>query len=524
MSRRQFTATTSFAAAAVVAGGARRVLGANDRVVLASIGIRGQGDSLKQGFAKLPGVEIKTLCDIDENLFAQPGERPRAEGRRDLQARLPEGPAAGLRRQGHRRRHRRDPEPLARPRHDLGAAGGQARVRREAGLPHGLGRPQDGRGGAALREGRAGRHDEPQPPRGPPGDPVPPRGRDRQGLHGARPVLQVAPGDREVPRRPHHRRQAAPPERRGGPRARGRVGRGVPREGGLRPVARPGARRGRSTATASTTTGTGTGPTATATPATRARTSSTSPAGASNKNEHPVKLSSTGGYFGPPASQETPDTHTTLFEYADGTLFEFATRGAVHERRGHAAHRQPLLRDEGLGLDRRRRPQVAELLRPQEREGPGLRGPAGAGRQRPERPHEPGVVALRELRRRHPRERPEEAHLRHRGGPPVGLARAPGEHRLPGRPAAEVRREDGDVRGRRRGRRAPHAPVPRAVRHPGQGVVSPRDPSEDVRVPASSDRTAVPRDLRIGGLHRREPARDVARLVDGAARRRDPRL
>ena len=70
MSRRQFTATTSFAAAAVVAGGASRVLGANDRVVLASIGIRGQGNALKRGFAKLPGVEIKTLCDVDENLFA----------------------------------------------------------------------------------------------------------------------------------------------------------------------------------------------------------------------------------------------------------------------------------------------------------------------------------------------------------------------------------------------------------------------------------------------------------------------
>ena len=46
-----------------------------------------------------------------------------------------------------------------------------------------------------------------------------------------------------------------------------------------------------------------------------------------NKNEHPVKLSSIGGYFGPPASQETPDTHTSIFEYADGTIFEFATRG-----------------------------------------------------------------------------------------------------------------------------------------------------------------------------------------------------
>jgi len=69
ISRRRFTAT-SLAAAAVVAGDARRVLGANERVVLASIGIRGQGNALKRGFAKLPDVEIKTLCDIDENLFA----------------------------------------------------------------------------------------------------------------------------------------------------------------------------------------------------------------------------------------------------------------------------------------------------------------------------------------------------------------------------------------------------------------------------------------------------------------------
>src|SRR5262249_56087536 len=46
-----------------------RVLGANDRVVLASVGIRGQGNALKRGFARLKNVEIKTLCDIDANLF-----------------------------------------------------------------------------------------------------------------------------------------------------------------------------------------------------------------------------------------------------------------------------------------------------------------------------------------------------------------------------------------------------------------------------------------------------------------------
>jgi predicted dehydrogenase len=46
-----------------------------------------------------------------------------------------------------------------------------------------------------------------------------------------------------------------------------------------------------------------------------------------NKNEHPVRIASTGGYFGPPSSQETPDVHTSFFEYADGTVLEFATRG-----------------------------------------------------------------------------------------------------------------------------------------------------------------------------------------------------
>jgi predicted dehydrogenase len=45
------------------------------------------------------------------------------------------------------------------------------------------------------------------------------------------------------------------------------------------------------------------------------------------KQEHPVKVSSMGGYFGPESSQETPDTQTALFEYSDGTILEFGTRG-----------------------------------------------------------------------------------------------------------------------------------------------------------------------------------------------------
>jgi predicted dehydrogenase len=47
-----------------------RVPGANDRVVVASIGIRGQGNALKRGFARLANVEVKTLCDVDANLAA----------------------------------------------------------------------------------------------------------------------------------------------------------------------------------------------------------------------------------------------------------------------------------------------------------------------------------------------------------------------------------------------------------------------------------------------------------------------
>jgi predicted dehydrogenase len=72
--RRDFVKTSMLGAAGLtLAGGARaqsRVAGANDRVVVAVIGIRGQGNALKRGFARLGGVEVKTLCDVDENLFA----------------------------------------------------------------------------------------------------------------------------------------------------------------------------------------------------------------------------------------------------------------------------------------------------------------------------------------------------------------------------------------------------------------------------------------------------------------------
>ena len=49
-----------------------------------------------------------------------------------------------------------------------------------------------------------------------------------------------------------------------------------------------------------------------------------------NKNVHPVKVQSMGGIFGiapHECSQETPNTQTSIFEYADGKILEFETRG-----------------------------------------------------------------------------------------------------------------------------------------------------------------------------------------------------
>ena len=49
-----------------------------------------------------------------------------------------------------------------------------------------------------------------------------------------------------------------------------------------------------------------------------------------NKNEHPVSIYSTGGIYGidpKECAQETPNTQTSLFTYSDGKVLEFETRG-----------------------------------------------------------------------------------------------------------------------------------------------------------------------------------------------------
>jgi len=50
--------------------------------------------------------------------------------------------------------------------------------------------------------------------------------------------------------------------------------------------------------------------------------------------EYPVKVKSVGGYYVYDSTQETPNTQTTLLEYADGKVLEFSTRGLATNEEG----------------------------------------------------------------------------------------------------------------------------------------------------------------------------------------------
>jgi len=93
VSRRDFLKSGARTAAGLAAAGTamsavnpRRVLGANDRINIAVIGIRSRGLAHAKAFAAIPDVEVTTLCDVDENLFKErldtveeiQGKRPKA--------------------------------------------------------------------------------------------------------------------------------------------------------------------------------------------------------------------------------------------------------------------------------------------------------------------------------------------------------------------------------------------------------------------------------------------------------------
>ena len=446
VSRREFGTRVGAAAAGLALGGdffspygsrRRRTSAAASSAptiasLTASIGIRGQGNALKRGFARLKNVEIKTLCDIDANLAPERINDARLQGRRHLQARLRPGSAPRARRQGHRRRRHRDAEPLARARHDLGAAGRQARLRREALVAHRVGRPQDGRGGGALQQDRAGRHDEPQPAGGARRDQVHPRGRPRQGLHGARPLLQAAPGDRQISRRADGARREVRADRDGDdviePTYDEQYLSKVDYDLWLGPAPKRPFNRNRFHYNWHWHWDYGNGDTGNQGP----HQFDIARWGL-QQQEHPVKIRSVGGYFGAESSQETPDTQTTLYEYADGKVIEFGTRGGFTNDEGSVKIGNLFYGSKGwLWIEETGR--LAVVLRAEERERALAPKRRRRRRQRADRPDDDRVAALPELHRRDPRRRSEGADLRRARGAPVVDAAAPRQHLLPRRP------------------------------------------------------------------------------------------
>jgi predicted dehydrogenase len=81
-SRREFIDSSAKTAATLAAVGAvtnsfaqgktkLNQKGANDRINVAVVGIRSRGMNHCEEWTKIPGVQVHTLCDVDENLFAE---------------------------------------------------------------------------------------------------------------------------------------------------------------------------------------------------------------------------------------------------------------------------------------------------------------------------------------------------------------------------------------------------------------------------------------------------------------------
>lgn len=74
MNRRKFIKTSSFATASIGSasllwGNSHRWKGANDRINVAVIGIRGMGQNHIQEYSRLKNVRVAAICDVDTNLF-----------------------------------------------------------------------------------------------------------------------------------------------------------------------------------------------------------------------------------------------------------------------------------------------------------------------------------------------------------------------------------------------------------------------------------------------------------------------
>jgi predicted dehydrogenase len=346
MTRRDFTSRLGAATAGLVVGGeifsplahaapsvGSRIIGANDRVVTASIGIRGQGNSLKRGFAALKNVEVKTLCDVDENLAAErindknllarvPAFKPnfvqdlrKVMDDKDIDAVVIATPnhwhalATVWALQAGKHVYVEKPASYSvwEGRQMVAAAkrfnkivqvGTMNRSRPEVRAAikfiqdGGIGKVYMARGLCFKRRAGIGKY-----PDGPmaPGEnyKLNAEARDFEPTYDAQYLSKV---DYDLwlgpaPKRPFNRNRFHYNWHWHWDYGNGDTGNQGPHQFDI-------ARWGL------------------------------------GKQDHPVKISATGGYFGPEASQETPDTHTALFEYSDGTILEFGTRGGFTNEEG----------------------------------------------------------------------------------------------------------------------------------------------------------------------------------------------
>jgi predicted dehydrogenase len=67
--RRSFLKKSAIAASVISAASMKKVMGANDRVRVAVVGLNGRGWNHVTGFQSVPGVEVAYFCDADENVL-----------------------------------------------------------------------------------------------------------------------------------------------------------------------------------------------------------------------------------------------------------------------------------------------------------------------------------------------------------------------------------------------------------------------------------------------------------------------
>ena len=91
-----------------------------------------------------------------------------------------------------------------------------------------------------------------------------------------------------------------------------------------------------------------------------------------------MKIRSAGGYFGDEASQETPNMQTSLFEYADGTILEFGTRGGFTNDEGGVKIGNLFYGTKGWLWIEEAGKTWQSYFGPKNEKGPGASTPAGA--------------------------------------------------------------------------------------------------------------------------------------------------